>query len=419
MTSRRQLAKTGWFRFPYSAVQRVLDAAQSLTWVRRLVGANRPNGEGSLSRFFPTGDLQRAFEAKGRVWMPTTPPDRDELIVLGQHRKDKNRSTVMRDASPEVARWQDDLYRVNLLFANRCIYLDLPDATLQPGLHSPQSTLNAGDGAPQGAEIPINFSHTSLKRMFTRGRLDRGGRFYGGWWQQVPSSWRRHIVIGDQMTVECDYSGMALRCLYAQEGISIGTDDPYDIGLCYAGPRDGRRAIVKEYVNAILNDEKGTYRLDSQKLRQLGLSLKELKLRVATKHTKISHHFHKGTGLQLQFVDSEIAMGVMLRFTDMGEVCLPVHDSFIVRGGLSDLLQSVMQEEFQRQTGVPGMLTADTVITGDRMGLPEVPVNRLRSSEGIVQPLINHFNRFSITQEFHACYWEHATTLIGDRGIEG
>jgi hypothetical protein len=396
------LTGPGGITHPYAAVGRVLAVAQSLGWILRQQGENQPYRAGSMARWWPSGSLLQHFEQVGRVWGPRASPPREGLILLGKRRGDRDRQTVPRDRSPTVAVWQDDLHRINALIGNTCIYLDLPDDRLVAVAKS--SGVKGPNHLPDGF---IDFAQTALRRIFARGQLGLGGRFYGGWWQQIPSAYRRHIVIGDQLTVECDYSGMALRCLYAEEGIPLDEGDPYDIGLGYSGNNDPRRHIVKQYVNACLNDEKGTYRPDKEKLRLLGMSAATLKAAVAKKHARISHHFHTGVGLHLQFIDSEIAMAVMLRLADEGEVCLPVHDSFIVRGGIATRLKAVMQDEFLRITGSPALITADTIVDGERMGLPTFPAGTPPNTTGIVDALNDHFNKFSITQAFHACFWEH------------
>ena len=37
---------------------------------------------------------------------------------------------------------------------------------------------------------PINLSKRTLRRVFNRGSFQMGGRFYGGWWQNIPSAYR-------------------------------------------------------------------------------------------------------------------------------------------------------------------------------------------------------------------------------------
>ena len=96
-------------------------------------------------------------------------------------------------------------------------------------------------------------------------------------------------MIKDHLTVGCDYSGIALVCLYAREHPPMEEGDPYDIGLGYVGPNDPRRGLVKQYLNAIINDAKGKYRIDSAKLRTLGLTSKELRRRINLKHRQVAY----------------------------------------------------------------------------------------------------------------------------------
>ena len=221
---------------------------------------------------------------------------------------------------------------------------------------------------PKDRPRSLNFQGVSMTRIFARGSLGKGGRFYRGWWQHIRSEYRERILIKDRLTVECDYSGMALVCLYALEKKPMAEGDPYDIGLDYEGNNDPRRKIVKQYLNAIINDDKGTYRIDSKKLKSLGLKSEELRQRIYRKHRQVKHKFHTGIGLELQYLDSKIAEQVMLRFVEISEVCLPVHDSFIVRRGMEAKLLEVMQSEFERVTGTTIKIKSAVGGTGDGFG---------------------------------------------------
>ena len=88
-----------------------------------------------------------------------------------------------------------------------------------------------------------------------------GGRFYGGWWQSLPSKFRPHITIDGQKTSEVDFSTMSLRILYAKENIQIPDNrDLYDIGLRGSESYlSESRELIKIYINAILNDDKGNF----------------------------------------------------------------------------------------------------------------------------------------------------------------
>ena len=54
------------------------------------------------------------------------------------------------------------------------------------------------------------------------------GRFYRGWWQQVPSELRRYITIGGKKTCEYDYSQLNPHMVYYLRGKELGDEDAYD-----------------------------------------------------------------------------------------------------------------------------------------------------------------------------------------------
>lgn len=254
----------------------------------------------------------------------------------------------------------------------QCIHLNCSDSILLDPVDGvvSQGEVKATPGQynPKDRPRTLSFQGVTMRRIFSRGSLGKGGRFYGGWWQNIRSEYRKRILIKDRLTVECDYSGIALVCLYAREGQQMEDGDPYDIDLGYTDSDDPRRKIVKQYLNAIINDDKGKYRIDSDKLRILGLTSKELRSRIHKKHRQVKHKFHSGVGLELQYVDSRIAEQVMLRFVEMDEVCLPVHDSFIVRRGMEAKLLETMQTEFERETGTTIKIRSAMGSAGDGFG---------------------------------------------------
>jgi len=69
-------------------------------------------------------------------------------------------------------------------------------------------------------------------RVFNNSSFEYGGRFYGGWFQNIPSSLRSRIVINNKPTVEYDFRAIHVVLLYALNGIDYfskyGEDvDPY------------------------------------------------------------------------------------------------------------------------------------------------------------------------------------------------
>ena len=195
---------------------------------------------------------------------------------------------------------------------------------------------------------PHNLANRTLYRVFSDTSFERGGRFYGGWWQNIPKEFRTKLLINGKRTVEFDYSGLHPALLYAKAEVSI-PDDPYDIGL---DPK--HRGSVKKAFNAMLNAETNLRSPPKGLLvKEIGLPWKEMKRLIKEKHSAISDYFGTGEGLRLQYKDSCIAEELMLRFIDekSGTALLPIHDSFIVHQGYADELKDMMLEIFERDCG--------------------------------------------------------------------
>jgi hypothetical protein len=101
----------------------------------------------------------------------------------------------------------------------------------------------------------------------------------------------------------------------------------------------------------------------------------------------------------------------MLKFIRMNEVCLPIHDSFIVRRGLKRNLEKIMKEEFRKQLkkSIGIKKTADLAISGLQIGRPEI---NLPGASISADPLVDiatrfasHMSQYSILIGFHSS-WE-------------
>src|SRR5690606_31279162 len=91
---------------------------------------------------------------------------------------------------------------------------------------------------------------------------------------------------------------------------------------------------------------------DEPDLPQYGLSSEELRARIKARHEPIARFLGTGHGVRLQSLDAEIANRIMLRFVARDNVCLPVHDSFLVHHALEDALRDIMNDEFKSKYGV-------------------------------------------------------------------
>ena len=225
----------------------------------------------------------------------------------------------------------------------------------------------------------LDFSRVQLRRIFSRGSLEKGGRFYGGFWQSIPGRHRPHIRIDGKNTVEIDFSTISLRIIYAQEGIEVSVErDLYDIGLKgWIGNDDPRRKPIKTYINAILNDESGNYRLSKDELDIIGISHQELHQRVLENHKPISHLFSSDIGLHTQFIDSQIAETIMMGLMQDGILVLPIYDSFIIRAGYQSWLNRAMRVIFKQMIGSNIDVSDSIVKLNEHFGMADQEMDKL------------------------------------------
>lgn len=402
-----QATKSGW-HFGVGSANRVLRAAERLKWVAIKRGTSFGKDSGTVSLIEAKGTLRDTLLRVPNEWTRIQSPPLSNLLLIAEDGGGRKRRLVGPNEGPRVIQWQQNLYRINEFLAGNCIYLNASNERIRAA-SAAMSAKAIRDRAPH---VPtLNFLQTSLRRIFSRGRLDYGGRFYGGWWQAVPKAYRPLIGINCERTVELDYSGMALSCLYAMERLDIGDADPYDIGLNFTDKQDPRRKVVKKFVNASLNDKAGRYRPSSAELRQLGISLRELKQRVCERHKPVARYFNTDIGLHLQFLDSEIAEGVMLRCMDLGIVCLPIHDSFVVDRLQASQVWQIMQEVYEGRFGVKPSIDIELSAWEEGVGMPDpdsILLNLPAENPGNAARKI-YFARNSIALDFYAS-WKLATT---------
>lgn len=101
--------------------------------------------------------------------------------------------------------------------------------------------------------LAIDFTQRKLYRVFVNNSWNQGGRFYGGWWQGVPSEYRQYIQIEGKRTVEWDYSAIHPSILYAKAGL-VRPNDAYDI----PGWGKQHRPLIKKAFNQLINSSQST-----------------------------------------------------------------------------------------------------------------------------------------------------------------
>jgi hypothetical protein len=193
----------------------------------------------------------------------------------------------------------------------------------------------------------LNLTKRSLYRVFHDDKLKTGGRFYGGWWQEIPSKFRQNIIVNGKETVECDFSGLHPSILYAMEKHPIPAD-PYGP---IAGPE--HRDIIKRCFNAMLNSKSRTTRAPKEiDISPTGMRWSEIVDQIEQFHAPIKHQFFTSAGMWLMREDSELAEKIMMDYFEYNQFCLPVHDSFIVHFSWEQDLQDRMIDVFLQRYGV-------------------------------------------------------------------
>lgn len=217
-------------------------------------------------------------------------------------------------------------------------------------------------------KAPLDMTKETLVRIFCNGKFDQGGRFYGGWWQAVPGRYRPYIAIDDKPTIEIDFSGIHINMLYLREGLPIPTDDVYTIDSFPDEIKKVVRNVMKIALQIILNsksENKALWTMRTHKKINSYVNLfkvithKEILKAFKEKHKAIEKYFFSGTGVYLQYEDSQIAEDILLNLASKGIVALPIHDSFVVQEEHEGALRDAMNEACQGMYGQVIKLKAD------------------------------------------------------------
>lgn len=307
--------------------------------------------------------------------------DHSDLIRLKLGKKGAKKR-VRVDDDDHTMEWRRNLERINQLNANYSIHIDLSrsDWEHMEAIRRINSVEEATSKGKPFSYERVNFTNTRLYRTFNSPDWSHGGRFYGGWWQTIPGGFRKHITINDKPTCEYDFSAIHLRLLYGRVGVPVPhAHAPYDRPY-----GEGYREAVKAAFNVMLNAKKTPKpeTVPEFSSAQMGITWRSFLQGICKHHSNIKHFFNTGIGTELQRIDSNIAEAVLLRFADMRQPCLPVHDSFITYATLADevadiacgaaldvagVVLPVKQSHLTEQTGSSGPVLGDISDILDRM----------------------------------------------------
>jgi hypothetical protein len=209
----------------------------------------------------------------------------------------------------------------------------------------------------QSDKVELNFNDKYLDRIFNDTDFNLGGRFYHGWWQEVPKDYRPYITINHQAVVELDYKHLHPAILYGKKNskeLQSGLD-AYTLDMKGFVPehRDALKLIFQYMINNNLKKDVVNTIKANHLANLFPYSPKELLEEMIKRHTPIKEYFfNKEMGKQLQKIDSDIAEYCMLEMINKYDsLVLPVHDSFIVQQDKIHILKEVMIEAYNKFVG--------------------------------------------------------------------
>tara|TARA_X000000368_G_C23035284_1_gene714324 strand:- start:742 stop:2301 length:1560 start_codon:yes stop_codon:yes gene_type:complete len=211
----------------------------------------------------------------------------------------------------------------------------------------------------------LNFRRKYLHRKFYDNTYKLHGRFYGGFWEGIPSEWRKRITINGRPTVELDFTNMHFAMLYHEIGEKmLQTGDLYDLspflpdaeytyesypsGLpqVYKGWKDKTEDELKVYrnqvkliMNYMLNcedDEQVKAVIQKNRKKHFnrcptGFTWQSLIDFIKEVHSPIADKFYRNQGLRLMNLDSQVVEKVIHQGIKNDVCVLGVHDSCICK----------------------------------------------------------------------------------------
>lgn len=342
--------------FSYRETRLVFNSLKSLGWIKAEKGYLPLGGKGVPTAMSATGELAEVFKSIFEPWLRVYPTG-DSLILKSKNADKAKRVKLPIPDGAKTRLMRTNLNAINNLLSEQAICLNLTNDQLKAMCQEMADRNYKIDRYdPQETRKPrtLNFSHVHLRRIFARGQMNLGGRFYGGWWQNIPKGYRRYITINGCQTVEVDFSTLHPTLLFLENKLDP-PEDFYDLGLKTEGnplfepdaeKYEIKRKIIKGFANALINDERGVHKLDGMAEKTMGMGSAELKELLIKTHPVFAKAIKSDAGVRYQFIDSRIAEAVMMKLLKQNIVCLCVHDSFMVIADFQAELIRAMKEAF-------------------------------------------------------------------------
>lgn len=337
----------------YNPTMKVKDFLQMNGYIEDHEGRYDKNtNKGRYSRMKATDKLIKVLKEEYKIEIGQYCWDWDEsseTVTL----RDENKEDIKYTDTPDTLHMKENLRTINKALERHAVLLYITDDEYRDLFVRMQKS---------SRRAATDFTRKFIKRVFNNSSWEQGGRFYGGWWQNIPREYRHLIRLTYKDVVECDYSGLHVNMLYAKEGLPMPEGDVYSDIPGHTNS-DDFRAFVKQLLLILVNSddkEKAREAIQDTVYRKKRLKLPTEQVHsvegkyiyplidaFAEKHTGISKYFCTGAGIDLQYLDSQIAEQVMVHFTKWNYAILPMHDSFIIHHGLEQELKECMNKAFK------------------------------------------------------------------------
>jgi hypothetical protein len=203
---------------------------------------------------------------------------------------------------------------------------------------------------PAAFDKPVDVRARQLRRRFTLGRFDRGGRLFGGFWINLPKPVRlQGIRIDGEEVVGLDYSALNPRLAYYLAEAHPPPGDAYTLdGLEQC--RDGVKRVFNTmlFKHPVTQFPKGARALFPTKVKCDDVTNAILQRHPMLRGVLSSEE----TGHELQFIESEIMMGVLRQCLDRNIVALPIFDCVVVKSSAETTVKEIMKGKFKAATGL-------------------------------------------------------------------
>ena len=225
-------------RISYKPLMKCIDILLSLSLIDMYKGwIDRSSGKSFQTRIRATTELIDLMN-EWKVWRGMAErSDSFETVLI----KDREKYLLEYEDNEMVVEIRDKLQIINAAINNAHVDLNI---TIDQWKEMHEII------ARDENKCAIDLTKTTLYRVFNNSNVNadwllEGGRWYGGWWLELPSEYRRYITINNKLTSEIDFSNLHPRILYTIEGCEelIENTDIYDIsGVVYI-PTQGEQSF--------------------------------------------------------------------------------------------------------------------------------------------------------------------------------